>query len=433
MSNVSYQIPIGYICKLNNYFMALNKTILATALLSVITVSGCGGSDSSDESINKTPDTTKPEVKPTTDTSNQIKLSLAELNGRMNSVDVLDLNEQANLCDGESKVLKTKDLTISYNPSNNVSDKDLDLAARLSQVAFEDLIKRTKLNKEEDLNIRAVDDNWTVCVKGDKTLNGTGDYEKFTFSPDRNDIMMSYLLAKHELFHVAAFELKQDNIAIPHWFNEATAEHFADRNELLVTHKEMNAFINGSDGEDAYGVPFAIDTFDENKHYDMAYEPISTALNYLIDHGLSDADMIEAIKSHDPIKTIDDLTENKPYTIEKMKSETDFNNEVVYWMKNNEKTVKITPPAHDGVTLYGLQLSPVNDVDYEDSFFIEFDEASSTALYNARKLVDGKYYTFMIGMNESEGDNYVAYGSIEIEVKNGIIPEVDFSKLPIKK
>jgi len=375
----------------------------------------------------------------------------------MSNVTVQDSSQSVtDVCNTEDlTVFETEDFIVGVGNEAEAPyyDQDLRYAAQMTQVALNELLITTALTKAElDLE----NNKWTACFNNNKSGNGTGAIEAFYFGPSAFD-ESGLKLAKHELFHTIQSELLQKENAythLPFWFQEATAEYFAQQGLEIISHRELSLFsdalaedntlVDSSYGVDDYTHDQAIRVAKPEYSSDL-YTIYETSLAYLmeLDSGLNDDSIIQLIRdsySSNPFSTPDyttrdqfheaivdlenagDLVLPNSYNYVDLKT-TDVFNELILdeWMEGGGAQYSAGFIAPENVTIEKLFICA--DTSDENTCYEAFvSEEQDTYFYATASIPDGDYSVYAI----DKADVY-SYGPIAQTVINFELGDLDFS------
>lgn len=267
------------------------------ALGLTLSLTGCG-SDSESSSTSIKPNPAQPPLSNNSNAFVEPWVS-STVNEAIAKVRLSNLPDE-DLCNTGSarKVVETADFKVSFGTEvTNYNNSELEKSARMMQVALDELIFLTGLNKSSDLKITSTD-KWVGCYNDSKTGNGEGGIRKFTFSPKSLDITDNqvndgYVLAKHEIFHTIQAALLNESVLyhhIPRWFQESSAEIFAGKSSNITGN-----FVQGFMA-DSSKTPFSVQTYTDenntnsatsNKYRSEMYKLYMSSLEYLIAKGLT--------------------------------------------------------------------------------------------------------------------------------------------------
>lgn len=419
--------------------MSSIKSIVALTLSMMLI--GCGDGDS--EPNNKTDTNSGITNKPTPDNSPQLwsitPWKAEDVIAKMAKVDISNqYTETLNLCGvTNGHVIETKDLKVGFHKDNvTFNVNELKVAARMSQVALDEDISNTSLERVTNLNIDS-SRKWIACYKDDKSLNGAALFPNgFEFSPrtlDTNsaDFMSSYALAKHELFHVIQYALlpkpasgENQFTQYPRWFAEASAEFFAGKTELASPVMLVNFLM------DVQETPFRVNNWQEeqiihggtsNRYANSMYRMYFTSFKYLIEKGLLFEHLVRLTKASSNIAAFDAemaVIENElslPTTYAKLKSSTsEYTKHIMLdWLKVN--------------TISGIYSDDIAD-EVIGLFFSINNEIKERAIVNTQKnlytlsssIADGSYKVYAVTINDD------IYGPVDVTVHNGTLKAIDF-------
>lgn len=419
----------------------IKVNIVALTLIGAL--SGCGGSDSGSKTHQFENDVSNGKTK----VSQPLSItpwSTAEVNQRMAQVDTTNqYSETLDLCGvNNGQVIETKDLKVGFHKSNSSFNIDeLKIAARLSQVALDEDINNSHLDRISDLGIDT-SKKWIVCYQDSKTGNGSALFPNgFEFSPKNLDtssaeFASSYVLAKHELFHVIQYSLlppATDNLnhfnQYPRWFSEASAEFFAGKTALAST-SILNNFIR-----DSGLTPYSINNYDDEKkvntktsntYANNMYRMYLTSFNYLIKKGLSLEHVIrltESSKNIDAFNAEMAVIENEltlPTTYEKLKDSTSIyqTNIITNWLNASA----LHQPYTDDIRADALELFLYDGSNNKWSATINAAQSQYTL---SSTLPDGHYKAYVM----VKGDKI--YGPKSLTVSKGSLGAIDFSGVPL--
>lgn len=424
--------------------MSSIKSIVALTLSMMLI--GCGDGDS--EPNNKTDTNSGITNKPTPDNSPQLwsitPWKAEDVIAKMAKVDISNqYTETLNLCGiTNGHVIETKDLKVGFHKDNvTFNVNELKVAARMSQVALDEDISNTSLERVTDLNIDS-SRKWIACYKDDKSLNGAALFPNgFEFSPrtlDTNsaDFMSSYTLAKHELFHVIQYALlpkptSGDNqfSQYPRWFSEASAEFFAGKTELALPAELVNFLA------DLQTTPFDINDWEEemiinseaiNVYRNSMYRMYLTSFKYLIEKGLSFEHFVRLTTASSNIAAFDAemaVIENElslPTTYAKLKSSpSEYQKHImVDWLKIDVISAYYSDNIADKVI--GLFFTINNEIK---------ERATINTLQNSYtmspSIADGNYKVYAVTITDD------IYGPVDVTVHSGMLDAIDFAGAPI--
>lgn len=404
----------------------MKKRILALTI--ALALVGCGSS-SDDNSSGST-------VPPGPDDNSGTQ---TELEVKMKAVPLQDIGT-ATYCDNSSPTFTTPDLNVAYHKdAGRTNIEDLKNAARLSQVALDELISKTGLDKSaSEINITS-NNKWTVCFNDNKTGHGEGHVRKLDFSP-KNFSGDGYILAKHEFFHVIQSALVNNEAVymhLPYWFQEASAEHFAGRNSDAVNSTLLNKFIN-----ETTITPLNILTWNKEQEIKTStngaynsdlYKMYQKSLNYFISRGLTDTQIIKLTRDsyrngqnsssrpafHEAMAALN-LPSPLPVSFVDLRDNTaDYQQHIITdWIGDDEYSANFAT-VRDGVNIGKLIMMGTN-TDVEHAAIVSLDQTSYT--YTKGILPDGNYDIYAINTADT-----AVYGPIQQTVTNGELGSVDFS------
>lgn len=402
----------------------MKKSVLALTIAVVLV--GCGTSDET-----KSTDTgnTNSGDKPTSNVG---------LSAEMAKVTLQDIGTISE-CGITSQAFSTADLNVAYDAgATQANIDDLKNAARLSQVALDELVSKSGLDKStSELNITA-NNKWTVCFDDNKTGNGSGDVRKLVFSPkDFSDD--GYILAKHELFHVfqsALVNNEQAYMHLPFWFQEASAERFAGRNIDDVSATTLTRFVDVTNMTPlnilSWNNEQTVKTTHGNFDFGL-YDIYQKSLEYFVSHGLTDTKIIELTRAsyrngQDAVlrPAFNDAMElvvfdtPLPATYNELRDDVNlFKQHVITdWLANAEYSATFSSVAGD-VQIGKLMFESINS-DLEFSGMV--NSAQTSYAYNKGTLADGDYNIYAINVADT-----AVYGPIQQTVTNGELGPIDFA------
>ncbi|WP_406734865.1 hypothetical protein RJD39_18440 [Vibrio scophthalmi] len=190
------------------------------------TLTGCGGGDSggSSSSSDNNGGTTPP-----LSNKNQVLLEKAAL------FQVTNTHTAATECtDAVGQQYQTERLKVE-STSASISESQLIQAAQLAEVALDELLAETNLTAEE---LSLDTGRWTVCFGTPGSGYSGSAFIKRWAQFIKDEPSDTYRLAKHEMTHVAGFELYagdgSGNAGGMHkWFTEAIAVYIAQKDKIL--------------------------------------------------------------------------------------------------------------------------------------------------------------------------------------------------------
>jgi hypothetical protein len=412
--------------------MLKNKTLLVTAVIGLLT--GCDSSDS-DNNVNL-------QTEPNT-LSGTLSVSpwqISDVISKMNYVAVTSIPaSHTELCDGTGKAaIETKDFIVGFDSNNSRYDlQELEKAARLTQVALDELVAYTGLHKERDFNISSTD-KWVACYKDNASGDGSAFYRRFEFSPESLDFASkgfstSYVLAKHELFHVIQYSLLPEPTAgnnkytqYPRWFSEGSAEFFAGKTQLISS-ATLDSFI-----VDTKTTPFSINNNNDETeiakttsgHYESdMYKMYLTSFNYLVKHGLSFEHIVRLTENSSEVAAFDQemsVIENElslPVSLRQLRDDTSAYQEYIVkgWLAEGTTRNAYVDNIQDKAKLLFV-VTKLGETVGGGSISVSQD---SYTLY--APIPNGTHELYM----ETATGN--VYGPQEITITDGTLGDIDFS------
>ncbi|AZG74123.1 hypothetical protein [Shewanella livingstonensis] len=425
-------------------------SLISIALLSA-GLTACGGSDSNEN----TDDSVNTPSNGNGSSSSEQSVYMAptgELAQKMLAItpSASDNSVEAQ-CSTTSSVYETTDLYVGFSSSakSNGNDADLIYAAQLTQVALNELVTATGLNKSNDLNLDG-QNKWVICLDNNKTGIGTSSIASMTFSPFELDAD-SFKLAKHELFHVVQSELLEQStvyLHLPRWFQEGSAEYFASMDSSNVSRSLLmnftsdlasNSSLQGL--QSAYGINtynHQQDILEAYPQYDnKLYSIYKTSVNYLVDKGLTDQALISLIRNsyqagQDPQtmpqfhSEIAMLQATGAFTLPSGYDYTDLLTTEGYselilndWLNTDQYSASFTSVSAT-VTIARLFLIPTLDQENEYEVTVNTDQSGYS--YAVGSIPDGDYQIYAI---DTADEN--AYGPMTQSVVNGELGDIDFT------
>jgi hypothetical protein len=363
----------------------------------------------------------------------------------MNYVAVTSIPASHNeLCDGTGKAaIETKDFIVGFDSNNSRYElQELEKAARLTQVALDELVAHTGLHKERDFNISSTD-KWVACYKDNASGHGSAFDRRFEFSPksvdtESKDFSDSYTLAKHELFHVIQNSLLPNPASgsnqytqYPRWFSEGSAEFFAGKTQLISS-ATLDSFI-----VDTKTTPFSINNYDEEQEIEKTtsgrykndmYKMYLTSFNYLVKHGLSFEHIVRLTESSSEVAAFDQamsVIENElslPVSLRQLRDDTSAYQEHIVkgWLTEGTTGNAYVDNIQDDAKL----LFVVTKLD--ETTVVEGSVSASQDSYTFdAPIPNGTHALYM------ETANRDIYGPQEITVTDGSLGSVDFSDVAV--
>jgi len=390
------------------------------ALSVALTLVGCGSS-SDDNSAN------------TSTGSDGNSGTSTELAGKMATVALQDTGTNSD-CSANSQTFETTDLVVAYGVDATRSNvEELKNAARLSQVALDELISKTGLDKSAaELDITA-NNKWTVCFDDNKTGNGSGGVRQLDFSP-KNFSDSGYILAKHELFHVFQSALLNNKTAflhLPRWFQEGSAEYFSGRNVDSVSATTLTRFI-----DDANITPLSILTWNHEQSVNATYDVYQKSLEYFISRGLTTAQILQLTRDsyrdgqdanvmpafHTAMASLN-FSSPLPVSYNNLRDNVaDYRQHIITdWLTTDEYSASFTSVS-SSINIGKLIF---RNLSTNNEFSGSVNTNQTAYVYNKGILADGNYNVYAINTTDT-----AAYGPIQQSVTNGELGAIDFSGQP---
>lgn len=416
---------------------AKRNTIAALMLAALV---GCGGSDSSSNDD-------QPKYESSFDAPS------GDLKTKMDQIEINDSADPSNvLCqtpEEATTVFETDDFIVSFGQQSDAPyyAQDLAYAAQMSQVALNELIEVTKLDKEKDLHLDG-SNKWFVCFENSKQGRGEGYINGARVNPEAFD-EDALKLTRHELFHTIQAELLGEKEAyshLPFWFQEATAEYFAhaevQANEPRSLLEQFTADIAEVTWEDdpaetsydvlSYKQDNAIS--DQTNYDNKLFDIYVTSLKYLVDRGLDTDEILTLISSsssdtsdasrdafHAAMAALESdgkIEFPTGYTYQDLRTVQGFTALVLDdWLGDSEYSAEFTS-VNDSVMIGELYL--FNEVGDEYTATVADDQTQY--FYTIDSIPDG---TYEIYAGDTADENI--YGPITQEVVNGELGPVDFT------
>ncbi|PSW06720.1 hypothetical protein [Photobacterium lipolyticum] len=399
----------------------MKKLSLLAASVALVLV-GCGGGSGGGATGGDT--TANNPVSPGKSTSSkELATKLANVNPTV--------NDDANICGTyggiEGAVLRTEHFKVGVMDSG-VTDANLEKAARVTQVAFNDLLTLIDLDAETDLHIDE-SNPWVVCVDSKKTGNGAGHVNAFEFSPE-NDAVEDYRLAKHELTHTVTSELLGDVEAYlksERWFDEGIAHNWGSPAETLGA-------IQLADFTQNVGAPAIIKLHSQtialwadNPDYSfMEYASFSTVIDYMIHKlGVTKADLLDVIRKTKDLPfevAFNTVMSDKglSLTLSDLEDPAYIQNKIIDgWLVDYQATGSIVADVN-------LAMIFVENDDYM-SGSIESVVDYSKGIYESRleTFKDGTYELYALDSADK------VYGPVNVTVKNHAMGNLNLTGIPL--
>ncbi len=432
----------------------MNKyTLLAMAMAGVLT--GCGGGSTDSTKKHYDPSTNQP----TSDDHSLIKAwPISEVADKVTKQVITQTSPQ-DLCgtDRTDLVIETADFRATFGEkSTRFNSQELEQAARLTQVALEELLAHTGLSKTNDLGI-ADTTKWTICYNDNQSGNGTGFARKFEFSPKtlspaNAEFQDAYELAKHELFHVIQFALLNEEQIyhhLPYWFQEASAELFAGKNTSELSPLTLKNFV-----ADTNQSPYSVTTWNNEqtilknsggtlvdgsyqggKYGNQSYQIYLASLEYLFAKGMDKAQLLQLTKESYSSTNVNSFVNfdasiarlendlNLPTTYPNLKNKiADYSTHIIEeWMKSDN---------HYSAAYFDDIEQPMKEL-----YLYSVDgktEVAKAAINSAQDqytfsgpLSDGKYQVYVGTVQD------IIYGPLTHSVNNGELGDINFSGVAI--
>ncbi|PKH03775.1 hypothetical protein CXF72_04550 [Psychromonas sp. MB-3u-54] len=364
--------------------MMHNKSILTLALTAALTA--CGSSSDNTNS----------------------KMSAPALTEKMNLV-TTTVKADGNICNYDAgRILSTEHFTIGVMDSG-VTDDKFQAAAKVAEVAFNDLLIALDLDATTDLDI-TTEAPWTICVDSLAALNGSGDENSLDFSPT-DDSNANYRLAKHELVHTIQMEVGDVNSGgyPERWFNEGLA-HRLGSPASTFTSSQLVGFVETRSGN--YDETEAIWSDPHNDAY-------STIIGYLTDGlGLSNKDLLNVYinASNSSFETaLNEALSSKSVTLYDLHNDNFIINTIAGgWLENFQAKGELT------TNKFIIDAAINNRVDYlsgSPSLHFDYDDSSYEARLETVK--DGTYKLYVMD------DTKTVYGPMSVTIKDHAMGGID--------
>ena len=355
----------------------------------------------------------------------------------MNNTSVIKDTTSDVCLSGNINTVETTHFIVGFDPASAIyKTEELEEAASMMQVGFNELLKHTNLDAEIDLNINT-ENKWVGCYDDTEAGTATGEIGQFTFSPAtlnplNPDFTDTYALVKHELFHVVQHALVGEAADsaydhLPHWYLEASADLFAGKN-IDVNSYLLTDFITDTDitpmAVTTSAIDLAIRESDEGAAYAEQLDNMYHAsLEYLATEGMTVEHILDVTKNsyNDGFDSAMLAIESEltlPATTAELRDDTSVYNEYIVngWITSNEQTgsytddflrVEITELKFKTLMLRDAATAAVNQA--QDSYVTQSNIANGTYLIFAH-AASGRIY-----------------GPLQHQITGGIVGDLDFT------
>ncbi|WP_114765644.1 hypothetical protein [Vibrio rhodolitus] len=343
------------------------------------------------------------------------------------------------LCDRNQEYIETDHFMVGFADDSTRFDKnELIQSAKITQAGFNELIAHSKLNPSSDLNITS-GSKWVACYNDAKKGTGTGYANLFVFSPstldvNHSDFADSYILAKHELFHVFQYEKLNDSaqfFEMPRWFMEGSAEFFAGRPLKNTTHK-MDDFIS-----DTSLTPMGIETWQDEvdlmqdsaihtAYFNDMYDMYQNNVLFYVNSGMSFEQMFTVMENSIGYNFVNAMA-NLERELDIKTAYTDLKDDSTLY--RNNVIAQLNAKEISG--------SYIDDVNLDVDQVLLMRKGTEDAVAKGSISRDQSKYAFLPNVPDGEYDGYVVapvsadvdriYGSILVTVKDGKIGNLDFT------